>query len=908
MKKKIIATTPFVAGMILAGSAVTAYASEQETTQVIQNEIPTNIENNISVIPQTVKTNTISDVKITTNDLSTSNNNTVINTVSATNQKLPSENLQTTISDTSQTLMDGMDTLYTDAKEVQSKIEENRNAGKNRFDSIETPDMSDANYLNSIFRTDTETTNKLLDAINASLSAKNLETVKKLSNDLNTYYSNNHTTKNEAIQNIINATDSSNSDSLCSKTFNLLSKLGIINETERKAILYNINIKEYLDKIDDFYTGLILKVGPLYLMDSYDKTIHKWEHQGYDNREVYFNALFSLQITSCALVNAAWLTQQSLANDDIHLLGMLQTLEVLSELTIVKRLDDNIRHYQVKGHEVYLYANTFTNNETTLNTFSNSTKENFLNFTTTEGELSDYFKSLYTYTGSETEYVGKQAVKTLVLTNILSDYNKTASLYDIFFGKDEGDFILPSNLDSTKSNCFISSNINQGINTIDSKLIYKIDQKLFNGGMYTPYNLLKYNYADGTKIINTDIIDDSNLIMILSVDPIDTNYDIHNIVNQWINDIDSSTKSNTYHFKKCEQGHIVTISEHTYNQPTIKWNDDYKNVTATFVCNENSCSQNVEGTITEHKTDPTCTKEGKIIYTATFTFDGKDYTDTKVKVLEATGHTYAEPTFSWSDDYKSAQASFVCKDDQHEEVVNGIITEYKTDPTCTEKGKIIYTATFTFDGKDYTDTKVKVLEATGHSLKETKKKDATCTEDGYEAYFKCTNTNCGKLFSDKNEENEIAKPTEIKATGHTYAEPTISWSEDYKSVTATFTCEKDKHEEVIDGTISEIKTDPTCTKDGKIVYTATFNFDDKEYNDTKEEVLKATGHTWKNGECSVCHEKETSTYSTNTKSTSKSSTTGTQTGVETKLGFLTTLSLSSALELSFLGLKRKKNK
>ena len=56
------------------------------------------------------------------------------------------------------------------------------------------------------------------------------------------------------------------------------------------------------------------------------------------------------------------------------------------------------------------------------------------------------------------------------------------------------------------------------------------------------------------------------------------------------------------------------------------------------------------------------------------------------------------------------------------------------------------------------------IKATGHNLEKVEKKDAGCTEDGHETYWKC-NT-CKKLFSDEAGTVEISNPTAIKATGH----------------------------------------------------------------------------------------------------------------------------------------------
>ena len=63
-------------------------------------------------------------------------------------------------------------------------------------------------------------------------------------------------------------------------------------------------------------------------------------------------------------------------------------------------------------------------------------------------------------------------------------------------------------------------------------------------------------------------------------------------------------------------------------------------------------------------------------------------------------------------------------------------------------------------------TDITPIQAEGHDLKKIKAKTATCTEDGYEAYWTCEN--CGKLFSDEAGETEIDTPVTITKTGHTY--------------------------------------------------------------------------------------------------------------------------------------------
>ena len=82
-----------------------------------------------------------------------------------------------------------------------------------------------------------------------------------------------------------------------------------------------------------------------------------------------------------------------------------------------------------------------------------------------------------------------------------------------------------------------------------------------------------------------------------------------------------------------------------------------------------------------------------------------------------------------------------------------------TAATCTTDGVRTYVCK-----NDSSHTYTEPIPAAGHNLEKVEKKDAGCTEDGYEAYWKCQT--CKKLFSDAAGTVEISNPTAIKATGH----------------------------------------------------------------------------------------------------------------------------------------------
>lgn len=140
----------------------------------------------------------------------------------------------------------------------------------------------------------------------------------------------------------------------------------------------------------------------------------------------------------------------------------------------------------------------------------------------------------------------------------------------------------------------------------------------------------------------------------------------------------------------------------------------------------------------------------------------------------------------------------------------------------------------------------------GHELTGVAAKAPTCTEDGYEAYWKCER--CNELFSDADGQTPIPALTVIKATGHQWGEPAWTW--DGTTATATFTCKNDaSHTDTVTAAVtSAVTTDPTCTENGVTEYTATVEHDGTTYTATKNVAdIPATGHDWgEDGHCTIC--------------------------------------------------------
>ena len=288
---------------------------------------------------------------------------------------------------------------------------------------------------------------------------------------------------------------------------------------------------------------------------------------------------------------------------------------------------------------------------------------------------------------------------------------------------------------------------------------------------------------------------------------------------------------------------VIPATGHAYGEPVWKWTDGFE-ATATFTCANNAAHvKNVTATVTNAvTTEATCESTGTRTYTAKVTFDGKDYTDTKTETLPATSHAYGEPVWKWNDDF-TASATFTCANDtSHVKKVDATVTSEVTEGSCEVGGTRTYTAKVTFDGKDYTDTKTEPVPAKGHTLTAVEAVPATCETAGVKAHWVCSV--CGKLFSDAEGKTETTlEKLAIPATGHAYGAPVWKWNDDF-TASATFTCGNDaSHVETVNAAVTnEVTTAATCETTGVRTYTAKVTFEDKEYTDTKTEVIPATSH------------------------------------------------------------------
>lgn len=195
-------------------------------------------------------------------------------------------------------------------------------------------------------------------------------------------------------------------------------------------------------------------------------------------------------------------------------------------------------------------------------------------------------------------------------------------------------------------------------------------------------------------------------------------------------------------------------------------------------------------------------------------------------------HVYQEPKWNWKK-YESAKATLICQDCGEEFILKASVKKEVTEPTCTEDGETVYTASVERDGVTFKDKKVVEKERTGHAqlVEITTSSEATCEAPKY--LTDCLMCPKCKTYFDKNTKKEISKTKVEVGTplGHNYGDnPTPKWNmaptgdaTAIPVVTATFTCQRPGcgKSTAVAATLNLTETKkPTCTAAGKRTYEA----------------------------------------------------------------------------------------
>jgi len=316
-------------------------------------------------------------------------------------------------------------------------------------------------------------------------------------------------------------------------------------------------------------------------------------------------------------------------------------------------------------------------------------------------------------------------------------------------------------------------------------------------------------------------------------------------------------------------------AEYEYGEPVFEWTElqdgGYTAVAVFTATNADDVVERVDATVTSTETAATCEEQGQITYTAVATFGGNNYQDKKIDSIDALGHAYGEPEWQWNElqdgGYSGVIATFTCQNDPaHTEQIEAELTNEYIAPTCDQDGKTVYTATVTFAGQEYNDTREIVSGvATGHSYSADPVFEWTETNDGWTAQAVFTCSVCGeemRMDAEMNFEQydpdcetdgyiiyyanveyegepyEDEKEVTIPATGHNFT-AAFEWEQDfvgaYTGATVTLTCQNNAEHVVgnLVATVTEKVEEDEMGAPVRTVYTATLEYDGKTYTDTK---------------------------------------------------------------------------
>ena len=149
---------------------------------------------------------------------------------------------------------------------------------------------------------------------------------------------------------------------------------------------------------------------------------------------------------------------------------------------------------------------------------------------------------------------------------------------------------------------------------------------------------------------------------------------------------------------------------HTYGTPVWTWNG-YDSASAAFACAECDDVQNIPADISSATTkEMICgQQDGEITYTASVSFNGATYTDTKTDTIPANAtHRYVDE-WTWANDYSAATLTLSCEDCAFSEVIQVSGDAVKTDNTL--PGRVAHTAKAEYNGSTFTDTQYESLAA-----------------------------------------------------------------------------------------------------------------------------------------------------------------------------------------------------
>ena len=329
----------------------------------------------------------------------------------------------------------------------------------------------------------------------------------------------------------------------------------------------------------------------------------------------------------------------------------------------------------------------------------------------------------------------------------------------------------------------------------------------------------------------------------------------------------------------------IEKKDHEGVEPVVyTWNEKHTTCTAVIKCkNCGKVIKKAEGIISSETTkEANCTEEGEITYTAAFS-NGSAYVDQTEKVtVAALGHVKPEDDGDCTTRVICERCKAVLVEakehnwsDSWTKDASGHWHACQNDGCTKKKDEAAHTPNISVP-TDATDQKCTVCEyiiapkgTHQHALQKIEATEATCITEGNREYYKCET--CGHFFADEAATREVTEGDMIiPASGHDYADPVYTWSEDHTICTAVQkcnNCDTVNATEKVNST-SSVTQSQSCTAPELTTYTATFTSETFAVQKKEVQTKEAAGHMpgdWivdrlatvteegsRHKECSVC--------------------------------------------------------
>lgn len=226
-----------------------------------------------------------------------------------------------------------------------------------------------------------------------------------------------------------------------------------------------------------------------------------------------------------------------------------------------------------------------------------------------------------------------------------------------------------------------------------------------------------------------------------------------------------------------EQPQPVPAKGHSWDKDSAQWHwsleEEPVQASVELTCSECQHKESFVAEVSEQViTKPaTCQEEGTGTFTATFTAENLNISDTEEITLPKTEHTFGKEPISSTETTCSKHGEKVYQCTvcglTHTEVDTGELAEHSFMPdseksvlaTCTEAGLLVSKCHVCGAEKS------EPVDALGHTLTKVEGKRPTVTEEGHIEYWVCES--CGKLFRDAEGSEEITlEDTVIPAGGY----------------------------------------------------------------------------------------------------------------------------------------------